>query len=46
MDEDSDECLEYTDFEEILFENVDQLLTMETEHELTQVQYDPPAHEK
>ena len=44
MDEDSDECLEYTDTEEIIFENVDQLLTMEIEDELTQVQYNLPSH--
>ena len=46
VDEDSDECLENTDTEEIIFENVYQLLTMETEDELTQVQYDLPAHER
>ena len=46
MDEDSDEFLEYTDMEEIVFENVDQLVTMETEDELTQVQYNLPSHEK
>ena len=46
MDEDSDEFLEYTDMEEIVFENVDQLFTMETEDELTQVQYNLPSHEK
>ena len=46
MDEDSDEFLEYTDMEGIVFENVDQLLTMETEDELTQVQYNLPSHER
>ena len=46
MDEDSDEFLEYTDMEEIVFENVDQLLTMETEDELTQAQYNLPSHER
>ena len=30
----------------IIFENVDQLLIIENEGELTQVQYDLPAHEK
>ena len=34
MDEDSGECPEYTDREEIIFEKVDQLLTIETEEEL------------
>ena len=46
MDEDSDDCLENTDAKEIIFENVDQLLTMETEDEFTQVQYDLQAHER
>ena len=45
INEDSDECLEYTDTEEISFYSVDQLFIMENEHELTQVQYDLLAHE-
>ena len=46
MDKDSDECLEYNNTEEIIFQNVDQLLAMETEDELTQMQYDLLTHER
>ena len=38
--------LENTDTEEVIFENMDLLLTMDTEDDHTQVQYDLSAHER
>ena len=46
MDEDPEESLENTDTEDVIFENMDQMLTVDTENDLTQVQYDLPAHER
>ena len=46
MDDDSDESLENTETEEVIFENMDDLLTVDTEDDHTQVQYDLPAHER
>ena len=42
----TNEYLENADTEEIIFGNVNQLLTMETENKLIQVQYDMPAHKQ
>ena len=44
MEDDSHGSLEGSD--EVTFENMDQVLTMDTKDELTQVQYDLPAHER
>ena len=46
MDDDSDKSLENTETKEVIFENMDDLLTVNTEDDHTQVQYDLPAHER
>ena len=46
INEDSDVSLDNTDTEEVIFENMDLLLTMDIEDDHTQVQYDLPAHER